>query len=69
LPFISYFGADLANGVDEVDAHHPLVHRELNFSSEVMEMSDEGGENFSTAGIGLGPDCVDAMLGEVEVES
>jgi hypothetical protein len=52
-----------------VDAHHPLVHRELNFSSEVMEMSDEGGENFSTAGIGLGSDSVDAMLGEVGVES
>jgi hypothetical protein len=69
LSFISYFGADLTNGVDEVDAHHPFVHRELNFSSEVVEMSNEGGENFTTASIGLWSDCVDAVLGEVWVES
>jgi hypothetical protein len=69
LPFISNGGADLANRVDKVNTKHPFVDSELNFSSKVVEMSDEGGENFSTAGVGFGSDCVDAVFGEVGVES
>jgi hypothetical protein len=60
---------DLAEGVDEVNSSHPLVHGELNLASEVVEMTNEGGKDLPVSGGHLGTHCVDDILGEVGVKS
>lgn len=69
MTLVSRGGADLSNGVHELDTHHPLVDCELNFSSKVMDMADQGGENQSVSSRDIGANGIDAVLGEVGVKS
>lgn len=57
----------LADGVDIVDTDDPLVLGELDLTAEVVQVLDEGGEDLSVAGLGLGAHEIDDMLGEVGV--
>jgi hypothetical protein len=41
LSLISLLIADLSDGIHELDAHHPLIDGEFDFSSKVMDMSDQ----------------------------
>lgn len=61
--------ADLADGVDEVHAQHPLVDGQLGLSRKVVDVLDERAEDESLAISGLGANGVDDMFGEVGVES
>jgi hypothetical protein len=61
--------ADLADGVDEAHARHPLVGGQLDVAGEVVQVADERREDLALAGAGLGPDGVNDMLGEVGVEA
>jgi hypothetical protein len=68
LALISLGIADLSNGVHEVDAQHPFIDCELDFSREIMKMPDEGGQDLSVPGRGLWANGVDDMLSEVGVK-
>ncbi|KUI59071.1 hypothetical protein VP1G_06335 [Cytospora mali] len=58
-----------AEGVYVVYGTHPLINSELNFPGEVVEMADQGTQDLSVPGGGLGPHVVDDRLGKVWVES
>lgn len=42
---LSRLGVDTANGVDEVDASHPFVDGKLDFSSKIVNVSNQGTED------------------------
>jgi hypothetical protein len=41
MPFISLLIANLSHGIHELDTYHPLIDGEFDFSSKVMDMSDQ----------------------------
>lgn len=59
----------MSDRVDELYSHHPLIRGELNFACEVMNVLDERAKDLTASWVGLGTDGVDAMLGEVGIES
>ena len=69
MSFISDWSAGLSDRVDELDSHHPLIWSELNFAREVMDVLNERAKDFTASWVGLGTDGVNAMLGEVGIES
>lgn len=58
----------LAQRVDVVDAHDPLVLSELDLSAEVVHVTNERSEDDALAGVGLGAHEADDMVCEVGVE-
>lgn len=48
---------------------HPLIHRELYLSGEIMDVFDESTENFSLSRTGFGANSFNAVGGEVGIES
>ena len=69
MHFISDGRAGLSNGIEKVDARHPLLCSQLDFSSKVMDVFDQGAEDKSVSRSAIGPNGVDNMLGEVGVNS
>lgn len=69
VTLVSNGGADPANGVDELDAHHPLGRGELNLTSKVVDMTDERSQNLTSPRGGLGTHGVDHIGREVGVEA
>lgn len=57
----------MADGVDVVDTDNPFVLRELDVSAKVVQMADQGAEDFSVSGFGFGAHKVNNMLCEVGV--
>lgn len=57
----------LANGVDVVDTDNPLVLSELDLTAEVVQVSDQGGEDLSVSGFRFGAHEINDMLCEVGV--
>jgi hypothetical protein len=58
----------LADRVDVVDTDNPFVLRELNVSAKVVQMPNQGAEDFSVSGLCLRAHKVNDMLREVGVE-
>jgi hypothetical protein len=58
----------LAERVDVVDTENPLLLCELDLSTKVVNMSDQGAENLSLSGICFGAHKVNDMLCEVWIE-
>ena len=58
----------LSDRVDIVDADDPFVLRELDVSAKVVQMADQGAEDFSVSGFCLGGHKVNDMLCKVGVE-
>lgn len=58
----------LAKRVDVVDADDPLVLSELDFSAEIVHVTNERGEDDTLARVGLGAHEADDMVCEVGVE-
>ncbi len=69
LALVTGWRGDLADGVDEVDAGHPLIDGELRLAEEVMEVAGERAHDVASAGVGLWADGINDMLGEVWVET
>lgn len=69
MRLVSCLGRDLTDGVDKVDAGHPLVVGELDFTSKVVEVAKEAAEENAVSGRHVGAHCVDNMLCEVGVET
>jgi hypothetical protein len=69
LALISDGCADLTDGVDEVDAQHPLIDGKLDFSCEIVDMSDQRTKHHSVSRRALWANGVNDMLGEVGVKS
>jgi len=61
--------AGLADFVDELDAHHPLVVGKVDLAGKVVQVADEGGHDLPRARRGLGADGVNDALREVGVVS
>lgn len=57
----------MTDRVDVVDTEDPFVLRELDFSTKVVQMPDQGGEDFSVSGLCLGAHKINNMLREVGV--
>jgi len=66
--FISVLLVSLTDGIDVVDTENPFILGELDLSAKVVQMPDQGGEDFSVSGFRLGAHKVDNMLCEVGVE-
>ncbi len=62
-------GADLANGVDELDTHHPLGGGQLDLASKVVDVFDQRAQDHASAWVGVGAHGVDDIGGEVGVEA
>jgi hypothetical protein len=58
----------LAKRVDVVDTNDPLLLLELNFSAEVVHMTDEGCEDLALSRLGLGAHETNDMVCKVGVE-
>jgi hypothetical protein len=69
MSFISNWGAGLSDRVDELYSQHPFVNCEFDFSGEVVDVLDERAKDFSASWVSRGTDGVNAMLGEVGIES
>lgn len=69
MGLVSRLGRDLADGVDEVDARHPLIVGQLNLASKVVEVAKEAAEEDAVSGRHVGAHCVNNMLCEVGVEA
>ena len=69
LALVSNGCTDLTDRVDEVNAQHPLIDRKLDFSCEIVDVSDQGAEYFSVSWGALWANGIDDMLGEVGVKS
>jgi hypothetical protein len=57
----------LSDRVDIVDADDPFVLRELDLSTEIVEMLDQRSQDFSVSGLRLGCHKVDDMVCEVGI--
>ncbi len=57
----------LADRIDVIDADKPFILGEFDLAAEVVQVADQRGEDFAVAGLGLGRNEVDDMLGEVGV--
>jgi len=62
-------GADLADGVNELDTEHPLGRSQFNLTSKVVNMSDEGAENDTSPLGGARAHSVNHIGSEVRVET
>ncbi len=60
---------DVANLVQELHAHDPLVDCELDLSGEVVEMPQQRGKHLASTRSGIGADRVDDVLCEIGVEA
>ena len=58
----------LAKRVDIIDTDNPFILLELDFSTEVVDMPDQGAEDFSVSRQGLGGHEFDDMLGEIGIK-
>ncbi len=58
----------MADRVDIVDTDNPFVLCELDLSAKVVQMSDQGAENFAVSGQCLGAHEANDMVGKVGVE-
>lgn len=61
--------ADLANGVDELDTHHPLCGGELNLTGEVVDVLNQRTEDDTSTVGSAGSHGIDDIGSEVRVES
>lgn len=69
MSLISLGVAGLSNAVDEVHADQPLLGCELDFSCKLVDVGDEGGEDFSLTVWAGGANVLDYLLSEVGIES
>lgn len=69
MRLVAGLGGHLADGVDKVDARHPLVIGQLDLTGEVVQMTKEAGEDLAVPGRNLVTHGVDDMLGEGGVEA
>jgi hypothetical protein len=66
--FISVLPVGLTDRVDVVDTEYPFVLLKLDLPAKVVQMPDQGAENFSVSGFCVGAHKVNDMLCEVGVE-
>jgi hypothetical protein len=69
LALVTLAIADLAHGVEELYAQHPLVDGEFGLSREVVDVADERAHEFAGAWGSFRADGIDDVLGEAGVES
>lgn len=65
---IAVLSVCLTHRVDEVDTDDPLILSELDFSAEIVHVSDQGGKDLSVSWLGLWAHEINDMLSEVWVE-
>lgn len=68
VAFIANGRADLADGVDELDAEHPLGRGELDLAGKLVDVLDQGAEDDTSALRRLGAHGVDDIGREVGIE-
>lgn len=68
MAFIANGGADLANGVDELDTEHPLGRGELDLAGKLVDVLDQRTKDDASALRRLGAHGVDHIGREVRVE-
>lgn len=59
----------LANGDHEVDARHPLIVGELCFACKVVDVTDQGPEQFAVPVRDVGAHGLDNILCEAGIEA
>lgn len=62
-------GADLSDGVDELNTHHPFSGGEFDLTGEVVNVGDEGAQDDTSTLGGVGSHGVHHVGGEVRVEA
>lgn len=60
---------DLADRVDKVNTGHPLIGSQLDLTGEVVQVTEQAGQDLAVSGGDIGAHGVDDMLGEVRVET
>lgn len=68
VAFVTNGSADLANGVDEFHAQHPLGGRQLDLAGELVDVLDQRAQQHARALGSLGAHGIDHIGGEVGVE-
>lgn len=69
LRLVARVVAHLAGLVEELDAGHPLIGGELDLTSKVMQVTEEGGHDLGQAGVGISAGGGDDTCCEARVES
>jgi len=59
----------VANVIQELHAHDPLVNCKLDLPGKVVEMPQQRGKHLAGTRSGIGANCVDDVLSEVGVET
>ncbi len=67
--FIPNGRADLPDAVKKLHASRPLLRGQLDFSSKLMDVFDEGGKDNTISRSAVGSNRVDYILSEVGVKS
>lgn len=69
MSLVSRLVRNLTDRVDKVHSNHPLVVRELDFASKVVNVSDQTGEDLSGSGLHVGAHGLDDPAGEGGIEA
>ncbi len=69
MHFVSDGGAYLPDAIEKSHPSHPLLRGQLDFSSEIMDVFNQGGKYKAVSRGTVGSNGVGDMLGEVGVKS
>jgi hypothetical protein len=69
MRLVPCLGRDLADGVDEVHARHPLVHRQLDFAGKVVQVPNQAAQHLPVPRRDVGADGLEDVVREVGVEA